>query len=105
MAVGSCSSLRMSILNQLYEDLKVIFLTEIKCKIRSIHAKEKKWGKKMSENFAIKGGGGEPLMENAILNFHFDFLNTSLRSLILVVLHFSTNKGCLCIEAQGIAKA
>ena len=21
-------------------------------------AKEKKWGKKMSENFAIKGGGG-----------------------------------------------
>ena len=38
-------------------------------------AKEKKWGEKMSGNFAIKGGG---LMANAILNFHFDFLNTSL---------------------------
>ena len=41
-------------------------------------AKEKKWGKKMSENFAIKGGGGGRLMANAILNFHFDFLNPSL---------------------------
>ena len=30
----------------------------------------------MSGNFAIKGGGG--LMANAFLNFHFDFLNTSL---------------------------
>ena len=33
----------------------------------------------MSGNFAIKGGGGVgPLMANAILNFHFDFLHTSL---------------------------
>ena len=33
----------------------------------------------MSGNFAIKGGGGGgPLMANAILNFHFDFLNPSL---------------------------
>ena len=33
----------------------------------------------MSGNFAIKGGGGfGPLMANAILNFHFDFLHTSL---------------------------
>ena len=32
----------------------------------------------MSGNFAIKGGGGGPLMANAILNFHFDFLTTSL---------------------------
>ena len=33
----------------------------------------------MSGNFAIKGGGGVgPLMANAILNFHFDFLNPSL---------------------------
>ena len=31
----------------------------------------------MSGNFAIKGGGGR-LMANAILNFHFDFLNPSL---------------------------
>ena len=32
----------------------------------------------MSGNFAIKGGGVWPLMANAILNFHFDFLNPSL---------------------------
>ena len=34
----------------------------------------------MSGNFAIKGGGGGvgPLMANSILNFHFDFLHTSL---------------------------
>ena len=33
----------------------------------------------MSGNFAIKGGGGVgPLMANAILNFHFDFLTPSL---------------------------
>ena len=33
----------------------------------------------MSGNFAIKGGGVGRLITNAILNFHFDFLNTSLR--------------------------
>ena len=33
----------------------------------------------MSGNFAIKRGGGVGrLMANAILNFHFDFLHTSL---------------------------
>ena len=33
----------------------------------------------MSGNFAIKGGGGVGrLMENAILNFHFDYLKPSL---------------------------
>ena len=34
----------------------------------------------MSGNFAIKGGDGGvgPLMANAILNFHFDYLHTSL---------------------------
>ena len=39
----------------------------------------------MSGNFAIKGGGGGGggggvgrLMANAILNFHFDYLHTSL---------------------------
>ena len=34
----------------------------------------------MSGNFAIKGGWGGVgrLMANAILNFHFDFLNPSL---------------------------
>ena len=36
----------------------------------------------MSGNFAIKGGGGVgPLMANAILNFHFDFLTPSLRGI------------------------
>ena len=72
----------MSIMNQLEEDLKVIFLTMTKCKIRFINAglncKRKKWGKKMSGNFAIKGGGVGRLMANAVLNFHFDFLNPSL---------------------------
>ena len=34
----------------------------------------------MSGNFAIKGGGVGPLMANAILNFHFDYLNPSLTS-------------------------
>ena len=33
----------------------------------------------MSGNFAIKGGGRVgPLMANAILNFHFDYLKPSL---------------------------
>ena len=32
----------------------------------------------MSGNFAIKGGGVGPLMANAILNFHFDYLKPSL---------------------------
>ena len=32
----------------------------------------------MTGNFAIKGGGVGPLMANAIKNFHFDFLTTSL---------------------------
>ena len=32
----------------------------------------------MSGNFAIKGGGVGRLMANAILNFHFDYLNPSL---------------------------
>ena len=36
----------------------------------------------MSGNFAIKGGGGGPLMANAILNFHFDYLNPSLTARI-----------------------
>ena len=34
----------------------------------------------MSGNFAIKGGGVGRRMANAILNFHFDFLNPSLKS-------------------------
>ena len=37
----------------------------------------------MSGNFAPKGGGVGPLMANAILNFHFDYLDPSLsRSLL-----------------------
>ena len=39
----------------------------------------------MCGNFAIKGGGIGPLMANAILNFHFDFLNPSL---ITIPVHF-----------------
>ena len=38
----------------------------------------------MSGNFAIKGGGGGPLMANAILNFHFDYVTTSLITIILI---------------------
>ena len=42
-------------------------------------AKEKSGVKKCLEICAIKGGGGVgPLMANAILNFHFDFLTPSL---------------------------
>ena len=44
----------------------------------------------MSGNFAIKGGGGVgPLMANAILNFHFDFLHTSLTCILVI---FCTDK-------------
>ena len=40
----------------------------------------------MSGNFAIKGGGGfGPLMANAILNFHFDFLTTSLTNIMSIL--------------------
>ena len=31
---------------------------------------------------AIKGGGVGPLMANAILNFHFDYLTPSLRDIV-----------------------
>jgi len=43
--------------------------------------KKKSGVKKCLEICAIKGGGGGgvgPLMANAIKNFHFDYLNTSL---------------------------
>ena len=54
----------MSILKQLQEDLKTISLMgpsvkSVSYMLDSI-AKEKKWGKKMSGNFAIKGGGRTP---------------------------------------------
>ena len=57
MAVGGRSSLRMSILKQLQEVLKVIFLTETKCKI-SFKIQLQKWGKKWMEISALRGGGG-----------------------------------------------
>ena len=38
----------------------------------------------MSGNFAIKGGGVGRLMANAIKNFHFDYLHTSLSAYILI---------------------
>ena len=40
--------------------------------------KKKSGVKKCLEICAIKGGGVGPLMANAIKNFHFDYLNTSL---------------------------
>merc|ERR1712012_1406203 len=46
-----------------------------------IQLQKKKSGvKKCLEICAIKGGGVGPLMANAILNFHFDFLTPSLRN-------------------------
>ena len=42
-------------------------------------AKEKKWGKKCLEIVTIRGGVRR-LMEKTILNFHFDYLNSSLIS-------------------------
>ena len=47
--------------------------------------KKKSGVKKCLEICAIKGGGGGggPLMANAILNFHFDYLNPSLSSVVL----------------------
>ena len=59
-------------------------MTFLKCKIRFIYVgfnyKRKKIGvKKCLEILPLRGGGGVgPLMANAILNFHFDFLNPSL---------------------------
>ena len=35
----------------------------------------------MSENYVYEGGGGQRLMEKSILNFHFDYLTTSLIAL------------------------
>ena len=42
-------------------------------------AKEKAGQKNVWKFVPLRGGGGGPLMANAILNFHFDFLTTSLR--------------------------
>ena len=76
----------MSILNQLKEDLTAIFLTETKCKIRFIYVgvncKRKKSGVKNVWKFVpLRGGegGGRRLMAKTILDFHFDYLNPSLR--------------------------
>ena len=58
----------------------------LKCKIRFIYVgfncKRKKSGVKKCLEILPLRGGGEPLMANAILNFHFDFLNPSLRSIL-----------------------
>ena len=56
------------------------FLTETKCKIRFIYD-----GSNYKRNvwkYVPLGGGATP-MANAILNFHFDFWNPSLRRHIL----------------------
>ena len=80
MAVSGRTSLRMSILNQLYKDIRAIFFTETKCKIRFVYVrfncKRKKWGKKWMEICAIEGGSDA--MANAILKFQF-FLEYSLK--------------------------
>ena len=44
--------------------------------------KKKSGVKKCLEICAIKGGGGRRLMAKTILNFHFDYLTTSLRSIL-----------------------
>ena len=49
----------------------------------NVRKKEKKWGKKMSGNLCHQGGGGgRRLMAKTILNFHFDYLTTSLTNLV-----------------------
>ena len=45
---------------------------------RSQLQKKKSGVKKCLEICAIKGGGGRRLMAKTILNFHFDYLTTSL---------------------------
>ena len=53
----------LSIFEPILRRLKKIFSNGTKCKIRFIYVgfncKWKKWGKKMSGNFAIKGGGSD----------------------------------------------
>ena len=63
--------------------------------------KKKSGVKKCLEICAVKGGGAGPLMANAILNFHFDYLTTSLTlglgSLLLIL--------CCCFfyhECEGL---
>ena len=62
------------------EDLKPIFFNGTKCKIRFIYVGFSCKRKKCLEICAIKGGGGRRLMANTILNFHFDYRHTSLRT-------------------------
>ena len=58
---------------------KLIFLTETNCKIRQLQ--KKKVGYKNVWKFVPLGGGGggRRLTAKSILNFHFDYLNPSLR--------------------------
>ena len=56
----------------------------------------------MSGNFAIKGGGVESLMANAILNFHFDFLNTSLTLFPNLLLRLVSKKKCNHFVSQKL---
>ena len=65
----------------------------------------------MSGNFAIKGGGRGvgPLMANAILNFHFDYLTPSLskfrggpvKKITLYHVDHSTKKGQVIVHVFG----
>ena len=61
----------------------MILLTETKCKIRFIYVrfnfKRRKWGKKLMEISAIKGGGFDAEWQMS-LKISFLFLNTFLRA-------------------------
>ena len=52
----------------------------------------------MSGNFAIKGGGVGPLMANAILNFHFDFLTPSLTLYMIYQKELTRIAPKMCLE-------
>ena len=58
--------------------------------------KKKSGVKKCLEILPLRGGGGGPLMANAILNFHFDFLNPSL---IFIAFRNDTSKTKICDHA------
>ena len=56
----------------------------------------------MSGNFAIKGGGVRPLMANAILNFHFDFLTPSLIHQVFSVTRESSHSNAQAQKTESI---
>jgi len=60
--------------------------------------KKKSGVKKCLEILPLRGGGGVgPLMANAIKNFHFDFLTTSLNYQIRSVVSFPLEANNECV--------